>query len=304
MITTARTITAAGAAMLLAASVATAADTVKLDAQADQLSIGIGGEEFAVYRFAGDQPKPYFWPVRGPEGTVITRPLENPVDHPHHKGVWLSIDEVNELKFWAEKAKIKNVSVKPLEKEGNPARFEVVNHWQGEDGKPVVIEKTIVSVYPNRLIAVDITFTAGEKQVTFADTKEGLFGIRVVDSMREKEGGTVVSADGKQGTKEAWGQTSAWVDYYGKVDGKTVGVALFDHPFNFRKSRYHVRDYGLFSINPFGDKSYTRGEFPEDPLVLEPGESVRLRYGLYVHAGDTGEGHVKEAYQGYLESTK
>lgn len=304
MTTTARTMTTAGIAVLLAASVLNAAETVKLEPADDSLTVSIDGKEFAVFHFAADQPKPYFWPVRAPEGAIITRPLENPADHPHHKGVWISIDEVNELKFWAEKAKIKNVSVKPLEKEGSPASFEVVNHWLGEDEKPVVIEKTVVSVHPNRLVEFDILFTAGEKEVTFADTKEGLFGIRVVDSMREKEGGKVVNADGKQGTKEAWGQTSRWVDYYGEVDGKTVGVAIFDHPYNFRPSRYHVRDYGLFSISPFGEKSYTNGKFPENPLVLEPGKSVRLRYALYVHAGDTNAANVNQVYEGYLKSTK
>jgi len=35
--------------------------------------------------------------------------------------------------------------------------------------------------------------------------------------------------------------------------GKTVGIAVFDHPSNPRHpTTWHVRDYGLFAANPLG----------------------------------------------------
>jgi len=43
-----------------------------------------------------------------------------------------------------------------------------------------------------------------------------------------------------------------WCDYYGSIGGKTVGIAMFDHPSNPRHpTTWHVRDYGLFAANPF-----------------------------------------------------
>lgn len=277
--------------------------TVTLTKTENTIEVRIGQRELTTYHFGKDLPKPFFSPVRTPGNNVITRPLEKPEDHPHHKGIWLSIDEVNDIKFWAEKGKIENVSAELPVANGVPAVLRVVNHWQGTDGKPVLVEKTDISIWPNSLFVYDVRFEAAAGKVTFGDTKEGMFGIRLADPLREKVGGHVVNADGKRTTKQCWGQESAWVDYWGALNNEVCGAALFDHPGNFRKSRYHVRDYGLFTISPFGQNSYTNGMLPADPFVLDNGQAARLRYGLYIHSGDTEAGKVVDAYQQFLNAT-
>lgn len=286
------------------------AQVVKLvDQPADKsISIQIGAQEFAQYLMKPNQPKPYMFPVRGADGTVLTRPIQQRApgqgDHPHHKGIWVAIDEVDGIKFWAEAGKIVTRSSKVLVAEGNPATFQVVNDWNASDGRTVVTESTTISVFANRLLSYDIRFTTtADHPIEFGDTKEGLFGFRMVDSMREKQGGKVQNADGLKTTAECWGKTSDWVDYVGTVEGKTFGVAIFDHPKNLRPSRYHVRDYGLFSVSPFGEKSYTNNKRPAEPYYLQSGSTLRLRYGLYIHSGDTEAGNVNEAYVGYLKKS-
>lgn len=289
-------------AILATSSIAFAADEkIDLIKKDNAVEVKIGGQEFTTLNLSKSQAKPYFSPVRAADGAIVTRGLENPEDHPHHKGIWCAIDEVSENNYWAEKARIENQSVQITA--GNPAKIAVVNHWLNEAGKPLLIETTEVTIYPTRLMAFDIKLTAADKPVTFADTKEGLFGIRVADSLRGKAGGKILNAEGKQGEKECWGQESKWVDYVGAVGGKTYGVTLIDHPQNFRKSRYHVRDYGLFTLSPFGQKAYTSDRLPADPLVLEPGKSIRLRYGLSIHSGDTEQAQVPATYEFYLKNS-
>ena len=60
-------------------------------------------------------------------------------------------------------------------------------------------------------------------------------------------------------------------------------MTIFCHPENFRPSWFHARDYGLLAANPFGRAAFNKGE--PSKVVVKPGESLRLRYGMLVHAG-------------------
>lgn len=294
-----------------------AEDQVELHQEDGQLRIVIAGQEpdeFAVLNYSTTLPKPYFDPVRGPGGEVMTE--VRPSDHTHHQGVWISLDEVNHTNFWGSAlqkkaqldegedpaSKIENQSLEILTEKGNPAVFRLTNHWIGPESKPILKEQSTFSVYPNRLMSVEIVLTALDTAVQMQDTKEGLFAIRVAASMKASGDGKIVNSDGAQGEKDAWGRTADWVDYHGPVDGNTVGVALFDDPSNFRRSRYHVRNYGLFSVSPFGESAYTGGQQPKSTQTLQPGQSLRLRYGMYVHAGDHEEGTVAQAYEQFLNA--
>jgi hypothetical protein len=283
-----------------------AADKVEIKQSPTTLEITINEQPFGTYNFGEDLPKPFLLPVRTAAGVELNRKLNDAsdADHPHHKGMWNAIDEVNEVKFWAEKAPIRNVSVKTISAKAPAAAFEVVNEWRhAETGIPQLTETAVITIHPNRLLVYDMTLKASHVDVTFEDTKEGLFGFRVAPSMKEKNGGHVVASDGTETTKECWGKQYNWIDYYGDVDGKTVGVTIMDHPKNFRPSRYHVRDYGLFSVSPFGEKSYTNGASPTAPVHLKKGESLRIRYAMYFHDGDTKAANVAGAWDQFVKTS-
>ncbi|MDA7979243.1 MAG: PmoA family protein [Pirellulales bacterium] len=266
-------------------SSASANAQVTLERAEDTLDIKIDGELFTTYRFSDSLPKPYFWPVRSVGGAVVTRPIKDPEDHPHHKGVWIAVDEVNGIKFWGEQGRIVNRELEILRPAGVTASFRATNQWEDRNGKAVLIETTTFTCSTSRLLSLDISLAPAGAEVTFEDTKEGLVGIRLPNGMREADAGRVFNADGLKTAARCWGQPSTWVNYAGPVNGETHGVALFDHPDNPHPGRYHVRDYGLFSVNPFGDRAYSNGKKDPSHVHLTSGESYRLRYALFVHAG-------------------
>lgn len=280
-----------------------------------ELEIHINGELFGVYNHGPSWNKPFMYPIHAPNGKNVLRKIiptkedqgssKDGTDHFHHKGLWVSVDSVNDekLNFWHESAKIVCNSVKHRTNDDGTGTLTIRNSWM-EGDKPLLKETTTVVIHPTRLLTYNIQLAAVDKDVTVYDTKEGFFAVRIATTMREMQGGHIVNAEGLKGEKECWGKPSPWIDYYGEVDGSTCGVTLMDHPGNFRVSRYHVRGYGLFGISPFGPKKYSRDEEPAAPVTMSPGKApLNLTYGFYVHDGDTEAGNVAEAYQQFLKVT-
>ena len=88
-------------ATVVATTTADAAEKVAIQQDGKTLSITIDDHPFATYNFGEDLPKPFLLPVKSAAGVEINRKLNDAsdADHPHHKGLWNAIDEVNEVKF-------------------------------------------------------------------------------------------------------------------------------------------------------------------------------------------------------------
>lgn len=247
--------------------------------------------------------------VRRMDDDPLPYDRKNPAayDHPHHRGVWIAIDEVADTKFWSEEGRIDAVSVDVLDQSGDPARLRMTAWWYGKDDDATVVleQVTHFAFHSDGLIDLTTVFSPPEgRDVTFGDTKEGLVGVRMPDDRREKSAGLIRNADGDVTESATWGRPSDWVDYIGPVggpddaDAAAPGVSLFAHPSNPRASRYHVRGYGLFSINPFGPNAYSKGEQPAAPLTLSGDETITLRYGVWIH-GDADRDAVAARYAKY-----
>ena len=103
---------------------------------------------------------------------------------------------------------------------------------------------------------------AGDKPVTLKDTKEaGLCSLRLPKPISDNP--TLTNAAGQTGEKDTWGKPAPWCDISGQINGKPYGVAVLDHPSNPRHpTRWHVREYGLLSANPFGLHDYDKKANP------------------------------------------
>ena len=272
----------------------------------------VNGELFTRYVFAG-AAKPYCWPLIGPTGTPVTRayPMETVAgeaeDHPHQKSMWFTHGDVNDVDFWGEGEESGTQVHRGFEILESGALFGAIrarNDWLGPDGKKIcedVRELRFYNVPGVRLFDFEITVLATEGPVTFGDTKEGTFGFRVAQTMTVDGGqGHIENARGNRDA-DTWGKAAEWCDYYGPVEGETVGIAVMDHPQNLRHPTYwHVRTYGLFAANPFG-LSYFVGEGNDGAYAVPAGGSLTLRYRVMIHRGSTAEAGVAQAYAAYTQ---
>jgi hypothetical protein len=305
-------------AFTLAAAAAGKGVTItKMD---DRVRVEIAGELFTEYRFQG-APHVYFYPLIGPAGLPMTRnaPMAQAEgedrDHPHHRSLWFSHGDVNGIDFWAETPKSgKIVHDQLLEARSgvDAGVIRAAHKWVALDGQTVCTDETTFRVHARsgmRLFDFEITLKAPEgSDVVMGDTKEGTMGIRVAETMRlkpnkfsaDKPGGTIVQSTGvKNG--DTWGKRAEWCDYYGPVQGKTVGVAIFDHPLNPRHPTWwHVRDYGLFAANPFGIHDFEKKPAKAGNLTIPAGKSITFRYRFYLHEGDTEQAKVAAMYREYV----
>ncbi len=283
----------------------------------DKIDVNIDGKPFATFNSGMDAWKPFLAPLRSASGKIVTRhfPMEKvegeSKDHPHHRGLWFSYDDVNGVKFWENdpsytRPNIGKIVVKraALKDGAGSKTIDAVFDWNDPSGKTLLVESramTFSGDSSTRTIDFDITLTASDK-VVFGDTKEGAFAIRLADALAEKKGtGKMVNAEGKVGMKDVWGQRSNWVDYSGAIDGEKLGVAMFDHPANpAHPVRWHSRDYGLFALNPWGQHAFDP-KAEESHMTLAPGGSLHFRWRVLIHAGDTESAHIAELYQKYAK---
>ncbi len=189
--------------------------------------------------------------------------------------------------------------------ENGLGRIVTLNDWMNGDKKVCADMRDLTfgnSSDGNRWIDSAITITAPEGDVTFGDTKEGAFALRVVDSMRvdAKTGGRIVNSE-QQTNEDTWGMPARWVDYTGPVEGETVGITMMSHPQSFRpKPRWHVRTYGLFAANPFGQTEFPHPEAAQQGAVtIKKGDSLTLKYRVWIHRGNTDVPAIEKVFADY-----
>jgi len=294
---------------------------VTLEEGPGRVEVALDGQPFTTYLFEG-HAKPILYPVLGPGGVPMTRswPVEADVpdeahDHPHHESLWFTHGGVAGVDFWlhrpdkqGRRPRIVQTAM-PTCEGGEVGRLVTENDWLAPDGRVVlrdVRRLTFGGSDPIRRLDYEITLTAGEKDVPFLDTKEGTMAIRVRTplQLRDLKGsrgaaGNIRSSEGLT-DHEAWGKRSRWIDYFGPVEGRTVGIAILDHPDNLNHPpRWHARDYGLFAANPFGEHHF--GGTKKGGYLLPAGESLTLRYRFLFHEGDTEAAGIADAWKAWTE---
>ena len=263
------------------------------------------------------------------------------VDHPHHAGMWFNYGNVNGFDFWnnsdaipeAQRPKMGSirmeriVSAKSGKDDGELTADSVWTTGTGQD----LLKQTTRYVFrkhgDSRIVDQVITLTALDRAV-FHDDKEGLLGIRVahfLESPTEK-GGTFMDASGRATTvanadtagatgvyrtsegvegDKVWSTRGTWCSLTGTdAAGKTVTVAILDHPHNPGYPTYwHARGYGLFAANPLGDHIFDP-KAPEHDFTLEKGKSVTFTYRVILFAHGASAAEMRQAHDAFVSAYK
>ncbi len=254
-------------------------------------------------------------------------------DHHHHRSLWTAHGDIrvgdfdkNKSNYWHEPKTGGNwpIELRPIEEIDHQALKKVTHmtggnvfgviemeiDWIAAGGRKDFTEVRTYRIFAggegHRIIDQKNVFKFTEGDTMFANTKEGgICALRIATSMDEKEhdgkggDGRMTNANGQVGHGDVWGKAAAWCDYVGPVDGQTIGIAVFDAPTNFRHpTRWHIRDYGLYTANPFGAGNFTNGK-EDGTAVFKKGKSVTFDYRILIHKGDTKAANVADQYALY-----
>ncbi|HEY3838527.1 MAG TPA: PmoA family protein [Bryobacteraceae bacterium] len=279
-----------------------------------RIHVEIDGQPFSDFYYSPEAPKPYLYPLRAASGKIVTRrfPMEKvegeTTSDQHHRSLWLGFKLVNGYDYWENEFSYNNKnagkavtrSVDEV-KSGDRGVIAATIAWLSPSGEPLLEEHRRMTISADgrlRVIDCDIDLTAIVK-TTFGDSKDGAFSVRVAESMSERKGGLITNSEGGRGMAQCWGKPASWVDYTGEVEGEKVGVVLFEHPASFHHpSRWHVRDYGLLAVNPFGANAFDKTLVVQSS-VLAAGATMHLRYRVIVHPA-MSQGEIEGMYRAWV----
>src|SRR5712692_4886439 len=183
-----------------------AQQSVEVARQKDKIDVSIGGKPFTTYYVDEAVAKPYLMPLRSAHGTVVTRgyPTGNNVpagsEHdrsfePHQRPLYFGHGNIDGLDFWGEETFAKYFNDHGKQAYGRMALEKIDEAKGGESGViraefslkgpsgRVIGEETQAFTFRGddhaRTIDCEFTVRATHGPLTFGDSKEGTFGIRV-----------------------------------------------------------------------------------------------------------------------------
>jgi hypothetical protein len=278
---------------------------IRHEAAKQEYVVTIGGKPFTTYAY-GDvhYHKPIFYPVISPNGARVNReyPMVQKVagetaDHPHHMSLFFTHDEVNGINFWGvSTGKGQRIQQRAARVDGSTLTADLL--WKDAEGQTIFEETRRVTFGGASDISWmdhEITLRAPRVAVSIGDTKEGSFGLRLHDTLKETKGGTgrYINAEGAETEANVWGKKSPWVAIRGTVTDsagpKDVTVAIMAHPSGHNSPPFwHARAYGLFAVNPFGQRAFDQSKPPTAPeriTRVAVGEQIRMKFRVAVYSG-------------------
>lgn len=280
---------------------------------ADSLTVRADSVAPLTYRYGNVPFKPYVKELLTPSGVNVL--LDAPPDHLHHHALMFAC-AVNNVDFWGEAVGPTDGHFERLPGKQQHLRFDdaaVAGHAWGRCGEslrwvsqpnnePLLIEQRTIVV--GRVVGSEVTLLTWESSLSVPPEKDSVvlsgshyhgLGLRFIRSMDAT--GEFRNPDNDPGVifrGEERLTRSRWCAYTAQADGKTVTVAMFDHPDNPR------RPATWFTMaRPFAYLSATL-RLHEEPLKLVSGKPLTLRYGVVLWDGRPKNSQIEGLYSQWL----
>jgi hypothetical protein len=271
------------------------------------VTVTADGRAALKYRFSGSAPKAYVAELSTPSGVQVLR--DSPHDHKHHHALMLALG-ADGVDFWSDGSEFgvqRHVALTPATVATQPdsrrVQFTHDLQWVGPGTKGTLMteRRTIEAVWARGLPATLATWrsvlkpAAGKTDVELWGAHYFGLGVRFVTSMDAT--GKFLTDSGQLGDvvrgDERLGRAK-WCAYTGPADGKTVTLALFDHPDNARHPAT------MFTMcKPF---TYISATLDLSRQKLKMGaEGLTLRYGIALWDGEPKADEIKRVYRRWIE---
>lgn len=269
-----------------------------------QVSFQRDGLELCRYHFGTTARRPFIFPVIGPSRRMLTRMghPHDPEGHRHHYSIWISHHDIDGLSFWDDRSKgrIVHQRVERLEDAEQEAGIVTQNDWLNETNNQVILtERRAVRVQtlPDKqwMLVIDLELRAKDRAITVGKTPFGMLGVRMAKTIGVNDGGgTIRNSEGGVGEKEILWKHARWVDYSGPVASTVIeGITLLDHPSNpNHPGGFHVRADGWMGASLTLD----------GPLAIQTNAPLKLRYGLFIHAGQPSAEALDRVWAGFAQT--
>lgn len=251
--------------------------------------------------FDQEQDKPYFHPLKTPDGYELT--LERPKDHPWHRGLWFSWKDINGVNYWEEdpakgvaegRSIIKSVNIETNKDFSARVTFEISYE---ENNTPVITEtrKLLISSPVQQdqyTIDWDQTFNF-QKDVRLYLEKPAKHGgkewggyaglsFRASDSLIDQR---FLASNGWENTADitGYGEKAQWMDMTAKVigaDNQYAGLTIYDSPKN---PRYPSPWYVWFTKGEHA--FFTPSILFDGPMEFKKDDTLSLEYLVLIHDG-------------------
>jgi methane monooxygenase PmoA-like len=294
-----------------------AREAVQLTQADGKLSITVEGRQVLSYQ---TQPaelprgdiKPifkrggYIHPVFTPAGRAVTD--DYPPDHRHHHGIWFAWTktefEGRHPDFWNMgdgTGKVEFAAIDETWSGSVSAGFKASQRFVDSSSpqpKTVLTEKWVVTVYRaghgsksySMFDLVSVQECATASPLTLPEYHYGGIGFRGNRQWLGKDNCFFMSSEGKD-RSNAHATRARWCHVGGKVDGQLAGIAILDHPDNFRAPqpmRIHP-DQPFFCYAPS-----QLGQWQ-----IDPGKPYVSRYRFVVYDGPPDKDELDRLWNDY-----